>query len=179
MSIRKAVMVLASAVSCALPVVAQAAACSPKLGPAEQIACLQTQNAVLKELIASKDLYKKLNGDETKPRQLSLPVVLSIFGAQDRVQAVLSYAGTGGGSITVAPGGRLPDGWQVKSIDKGEVVIAKGKVSHILLLSGGAPPQSEADRPVGLATAQAAPSGGSATFVPQFPGVMQPQMGAR
>lgn len=177
MSIRKAVIV-AAVLSCAVPAMTQAATCSPKLGPAEQIACLQTQNAVLKELIASKDLYKKLAGDETKPRQLSLPVVLSIFGANDKVRAVLSYAGTGGGSITVAPGGRLPDGWQVKSIDKGEVVIAKGKVSHLLLLSGGAPPQSETVQPVGLSTAQAAPFSGSVTSVPSFPGALQP-MGVR
>jgi hypothetical protein len=179
MSIRKTVMVVASAFSCALPVIAQAATCSPKLGPAEQIACLQTQNAVLKELIASKDLYKKLEGDETTPRKLTLPVVMSIFGANDKVQAVLSYAGTGGGSITVAPGGRLPNGWQVQSIDKGAVVIAKGKASHLLLLSGGAPPQSEAARPMGLATAHAEPFGGSMSAAPPFPGFMPAQAGAR
>lgn len=178
MSIHKSVIVVA-ALTCSIPAMAHAATCSPKLGPAEQIACLQTQNAVLKELITSKDLYKKLEGDETKPRQLSLPVVLSIFGANDKVQAVLSYAGTGGGSITASPGGRLPDGWQIKSIDNGSVVIAKGKVSHILLLTGGAPPQSEGPRPIGPVITQQTPFGNSFGGVPSFPISTQLPVGPR
>jgi hypothetical protein len=119
--------------------------CPDKLGPAEQIACLQTQNAILQQMIQTKELYKKLDGDKEKPkqRQLDLPVVLSVFGAEGHVQAVLAYAGSSGGSLTVSPGDTLPDGWRVASIRNGRVTIARGGESHILLLSGGAPAQSE------------------------------------
>ncbi len=154
----------------ALPVAASAMTCPAKLGPAEQIACLQTQNAILKELITSKNLVKKLDGDETKPRQLDLPVVLSIFGVDGRVQAVLSYAGAGGGTITATPGMQIPGGWTVKSIDQGRVTIAKGKVTHLLLLAG-APAAS--DRPQTGTLSTSAPVQGGAPLagstIPPFP----------
>jgi len=179
MSIRKSLIVLGVAVSGAAS--AQAMTCSAKLGPAEQIACLQTQNAVLKEMIATKELYKKLDEGDKKPRVLDLPTVLSIFGASGRVQAVLSYAGTGGGQVTVAPGDSLPDGWRVASIDNGRVMISKGKVSHLLLLSGGSPEQSA---PTVSASPSTLPSisgvASPATTVPPFPAMQGASlMGAR
>ena len=177
MSIRNAMIKSVCALAMALPAASQAATCSDKLGPAEQIACLQTQNAVLKELIASKELYKKLDeaGDK-KPRHLSLPTVLSIFGAHGTVNAVLSYAGTGGGSLTVKPGSHLPDGWQVRSIEQGQVVIAKGKVSQLLLLAGGSPQQPVSAPSPGIATAMPQ---GSVMQAPPFPATAPVSFGDR
>ncbi len=90
---RITLVLLLAALPVAAPVTASAMTCPAKLGPAEQIACLQTQNAILKELIASKDLVKKLDGDTAKPRQLDLPVVLSIFGVDGHVQHLLLLSG--------------------------------------------------------------------------------------
>lgn len=168
MSIHKSALVL---LVFSVPLVAGAVTCSPKMGPAEQIACLQTQNAVLKELIQNRELYKKLDDHAEKKtsRHLPLPLVLSIFGVGQKVQAVLSYAGQGGGSLTVTVGDELPDGWRVQSIGNGRVQIAKGRLSHILLLANGAPAQ-QAPESINLGlTPPPAPTPATSPVAPTVP----------
>lgn len=169
MSIRKSALFVSLV---ALPWVSMAATstCSPKMGPAEQIACLQTQNAVLKEMIQNRDLYKKLDDGEksASKRNLPLPLVMSIFGSGHKVQAVLSYVGQGGGALTVSVGDDLPDGWKVDQIGNGRVRIVKGRVSHILLLANGAPEQRGPEI-VGLGASTLAPAAGRPTATVSVP----------
>jgi len=149
--------------------------CPASLGPAEQIACLQTENAVLKTQIEHRDLVKKLDNPDGKvtDRQIaSLPVVMSTFAVNGKSQAVLSWAGQDGGVLTVTPGQSLPQGWTVAEIDQGRVVIQRGKERHVLFLTGGAPAvtaQASGEKPNLALNPALPPSSGQPTQVPPFP----------
>lgn len=120
--------------------------CPASLGVAEQIACLQganavlkAQNALLQEQVQRKELVKKMEGDGAQSRALGLPDVMAIFGAGERIHATLAWtdAKGQGGALTVSPGDVIPGGWRVEHIGNGRVMIRKGAASHVLLLASG------------------------------------------
>jgi hypothetical protein len=127
--------------------------CPASLGPAEQIACLQTENAVLKTKIEHRDLVQKFDNPDGKviDRKIaSLPMVMSTFAVNGKSQAVLSWAGQDGGTLIVSTGQDLPQGWKVEEIDQGRVVIQRGKERHMLFLAGGVPAVNAQTRVDGL-----------------------------
>ncbi|OIQ69790.1 type IV pilus biogenesis [mine drainage metagenome] len=163
-------LAVAFALSAASVATALAAPCPASLGAAEQISCLQTQNAILEAQIKHKDLAEKLTGPLKDTRKLDLPVVSSTFGVGEQSWAVLSWAGTGGGALTVRPGQSVPGGWTVASIDQGRVTLRQGKITHVLLLAGnvsGEAPKSVPATPMPFTSLSGLPS---VTTVPAFPG---------
>jgi type IV pilus biogenesis protein PilP len=147
--------------------------CSASLGPAEQIACLQTQNAVLKAQIEHRDLAQKLDNQNGKPiqRQItSLPSVLSTFAVDGgKAQAVLTWSGPDGGTLTVHQGQDLPQGWHVDTIDQGRVVIQRGRERHVLFLAGGVPATTDAPQSDAGGSRSGSMGPGATQIVPPFP----------
>ena len=179
MRIRDLVLVLlvlppCSAIAATKPAHISATVCPSSLGSAEQIACLQTQNAVLKAQIEHRDLAQKLDNPDGKKvvrRQIvALPTVLSTFAVDgEPAQAVLTWAGLDGGALTVRTGQELPHGWQVVSINQGRVVIQRGRERHVLFLANGVSATTAAPQSTEGGNGTPAIGGDATQFVPPFP----------
>ena len=69
-----------------------------------------------------------------------LPEVLSLYGAGQDMQAVLSYAS--GGTLTVRAGATLPQGAKVVSVTSSAVVVLSHGVRHTLVFASSPPAAS-------------------------------------
>lgn len=103
---------------------------------AEQIACLQAQNAALKIRIEHKDLADRLAA-KVDTRALGLPSVQATYGVGGALKALLTWSGHGGGTLVAGVGETVPGGWVIDSIESGKVVIRNGSTRSTLLLANG------------------------------------------
>ncbi|OIQ97803.1 hypothetical protein GALL_201280 [mine drainage metagenome] len=175
---------LASAVlvACVLaPTVARAESCPSSLGTAQQVVCLQEQNAVLQQRLSNAQIAQALaklqTGDGAPARNLGLPDVAAIFGRDGVLHAMLTWqdaSGNEAGSLDVRSGAVLPGGLRVDKVEPGRVVLSDRHQTHVLLMSGGP----------GHGATSSSPSGGSgaalSTAIPPVPTLPDvPRLGGR
>ena len=124
------------------PVPTLAASCPSSLGTAQQVVCLQEQNAVLQQQLSNAQIAQslaKLNGGSLG-RNLGLPSVSAIFGRAGKLRAMLTWLdadGNAAGSLDVSAGATLPGGLAVVKVLPGRVVLSDGHHTHVLLMAGG------------------------------------------
>lgn len=148
---------------------------------AQQISCLKMRNAVLRERLTQLGLLKSISKQsetvKIKSRDLGLPDVLSTYGMNGKMSAVLVWMkhGQSLGSMITHAGSAIPGGWHVLQIDNGTVTVQKGAKTRTLLLSTGQPGgngengnQSHTDQPI---TLNGGPQSG---FAPPMQPSMQP-----
>ena len=132
----------ALAAVCASSVVAASAEdCPSSLGTAQQVVCLQEQNAILQQRLSNAQIEQtlsKINGGSTS-RDLGLPSVSAIFGRAGKLHAMLAWqdaTGAQAGTLDVVAGATLPGGMRVEKIEPGHVFLSDGHRTHVLLMSG-------------------------------------------
>lgn len=149
------------------------AGCPPSLGIAQQVVCLQQENAVLQQRLANAQVEQslaKLSSAASPARDLGWPQVTMIYGSPGREKAALLWVDASGqsqGTLVVADGDRLPGGMQVESIASNRVVLRRGKSEHVLLM-GSASEKSSTAAPAQPAAAYPS-SAFSATQIPPPP----------
>lgn len=144
---------------------------SAHLAVAEKIQCLQAENAVMEAALKRAETKRKLDlaGDT---RGLGLPSVLSTYGVGSQRVAVLAWKGSAGGALIVRAGDTLPDGWMVKSIDDGRVIVrsSSGSEATLLLDSGVSGANNSSAPQWGQTTSLPMAGGNSAPPAPPSPG---------
>lgn len=160
-------------------------ACPPSMSPPDRIACFQTLDDMVREMIESQTLISKLQSgsgesNDTRAAVEILPSVVSTFEVKRTAEAVLMWSGDTGGVLTVRVGEKIPGGWFVQSIQHGVVRLRRGAEHRVLFLSmnGGGAPGSGSTIPragssVVFSTRAAAP-----TSIPGF-GAPKPAPGAQ
>lgn len=144
------------AIACSVlvsPVLADANTCTAG-NAAQQMACLRMENAVLGERLAQATLLKniaKQSNTVKTARKLGFPSVLSTYGINGKMDAVLVWTrrGKNVGSMITHAGSAIPGGWHVTQIVNGTVVVQKGPKSRTLLLSNGSTSSQQISLPGG------------------------------
>ena len=116
--------------------------CPPTLEPAEQIACLKSYAAILRERLAVKEIEDKVFGGAelggSSEVLSNTPVVQAVFGTKEQRKAVL-YWPSSGTTLHVSENDVIPGGYVVEKIDVNHVVI-RSKSGKIMLMIGNAKP---------------------------------------
>jgi hypothetical protein len=165
---RKVLAVVLTALCSSAPAFANAKACSSSMGTAQQVVCLQEQNAVLQQQLSNAQIEQTLSKIDggSLARNLGLPSVAAIFGRAGHLHAMLAWqdaSGASAGSLDVSAGAVLPGGLRVDKILPGRVLLSDGHHTHVLLMSGGGVN--------GTGSTSAPPAGALGASIPPVPAV--------